>query len=74
MLQQVPRARTIRSVERLTKCLWCREPVQIALAAKHRGVCPLCAAEVAELSWRVVYDRDSGTGSIPPNLRAAYRL
>lgn len=74
MLQQDHRARHVRTAERMTKCLWCREPMPHAVAVKRRGVCPLCTAEVAELSWRVVYDRERGIGSIPPNLRAAYSL
>jgi hypothetical protein len=48
--------------------------VRLAIAAKHRGVCPLCIAEIAELRWRVVYDRDRGIGAIPRNLRASYKL
>ncbi len=74
MLQQLSRVRTTRPVDRMTKCLWCRGPVRAVIAAKHRGICPLCLAELAELKWRVVYDRERGIGAIPPNLRAAYRL
>ncbi|MFZ1886429.1 MAG: hypothetical protein WAU33_00250 [Candidatus Binataceae bacterium] len=74
MLQQDHRTRHVRPADRMTKCLWCRAPVRHGVAAKHRGVCPLCIAEIAELKWRVVYDRERGLGSIPPNLRAAYSL
>jgi hypothetical protein len=74
MLQQLHRARRTRAVDRMTKCLWCRGPVRVVLAARHRGICPLCLAEIAELKWRVVYDRERGIGEIPLNLRAAYRL
>ncbi|MHB8381167.1 MAG: hypothetical protein ACYDC3_02335 [Candidatus Binataceae bacterium] len=74
MLQQDYRARLVRPADRMMKCLWCRGPVRNAVAAKHRGLCPLCVAEIAELNWRVVYDRERGIGSIPPNLRAAYSL
>lgn len=66
--------RRIRQDERVSKCLWCHAPVRLAIAAKHRGVCPLCIAEIAELRWRVVYDRDRGIGAIPRNLRASYKL
>ena len=76
MLQQDHPGRPTQtpSAIRMTKCLWCRAPVRLATAAKHHGVCPLCIAEIAELSWQVVYDRERGIGSIPRNLRAAYGL
>jgi hypothetical protein len=59
---------------RLVRCLWCRGAVPLSIAAKHQGVCPLCLAEIAELNWRVVYDRERRVGAIPQNLREAYRL
>ena len=58
----------------MVRCVWCRQPVRLVVAAKHEGVCPLCVAETSELGWRIVYDRQRGLGAIPANLRAAYNL
>jgi len=41
---------------------------------RHHGLCRSCVHDNAELSWRLVYDRDRNFGSIPSNLRAAYGL
>lgn len=69
-----PSAPTLTASHRMVKCLWCREPVRLALAVKHQGICPQCLEETTTLAWRVIYDRDQKIGAIPENLRAAYNL
>ncbi len=59
---------------RMVKCAFCHDLMPPAEAVKGRGVCRLCRLEIAELSWRTVYDRDLRIGEIPVNLREAYRL
>jgi hypothetical protein len=46
----------------------------LVFSAKHQGVCQQCLDEITALSWRVIYDRDSGIGALPQNLRDAYNL
>jgi len=41
---------------------------------RHHGLCSACVHDNVEISWRLVYDRDSNVGSIPSNLRVAYGL
>jgi hypothetical protein len=71
---QARRSRTTTIAERTVRCAFCRDQIPFQVAIKTRGVCPLCLAEIAELSWRTVYDRDGNFGAIPQNLRAAYGL
>lgn len=59
---------------RLAACLWCHESTTHSDLMRNRGLCQSCAHDDAEISWRLVYDRDRNIGSIPPNLRAAYGL
>jgi hypothetical protein len=59
---------------RMVKCVFCPDLIPLALAMQTRGVCRLCIAEIDELHWRVVYDREQQLGEIPANLKAAYRL
>ncbi len=60
--------------QRMVKCAFCHDLMSPAEALKGRGVCRLCRLEIAELSWRTIYDRDLQIGEIPSNLREAYRL
>jgi hypothetical protein len=59
---------------RVVGCLWCHQPSTHAEVIRNRGLCRGCAEHIAEISWRVVYDRDLKIGSIPRNLRLAYGL
>ena len=59
---------------RLVACLWCHAAATHAEVIRNRGLCQSCAQDNCEISWRLVYDRDRNIGSIPSNLRAAYRL
>jgi hypothetical protein len=59
---------------RTVKCAYCRERVPLVEAMKGRGVCRLCRLEMAEMSWRTIYDREHQIGEIPANLREAYQL
>lgn len=59
---------------RMVGCLWCHQPSSHAEIVRNRGLCRLCAEQNAEISWRLVYDRDLKIGSIPKNLRLAYGL
>lgn len=69
-----PARRTTTIAERMVRCVFCRDPIPLQIAIRSRGVCQLCIAEIAELSWRTVYDRDRNFGAIPSNLKAAYNL
>ncbi len=59
---------------RMVKCAFCHDLMPPLEAMKGKGVCRLCRLEMAELSWRTVYDRDLRIGEIPSNLRETYRL
>ena len=59
---------------RVARCLWCHQPSTHAEVVRNRGLCRECVEHYAEISWRVVYDRDLKVGSIPANLRVAYGL
>jgi len=59
---------------RAVACLWCHQTTIHADIMRHHGLCRSCVHDNAELSWRLVYDRDRNFGSIPSNLRAAYGL
>ncbi len=59
---------------RIVACLWCHENTTHADVMRHHGLCRNCAQNNNEISWRLVYDRDRKIGSIPFNLRVAYRL
>jgi len=61
-------------LRRTVRCLICHGPVLLVFSAKHQGVCQQCLDEITPLSWRVIYDRDSGVGALPQNLRDAYNL
>jgi hypothetical protein len=61
-------------LRRTVRCLFCHEPVLLVFAAKHQGVCRRCLDEITQLGWRTIYDRESGLGAIPQNLRDAYHL
>ena len=71
---QARRSRTTTIAQRMVECAFCREPIPLQVAIKTRGVCRLCLDEIAELSWRTVYDRERNFGEIPQNLRLAYGL
>lgn len=66
--------RSTATAQRTVKCAFCRDQMPLAEALRGRGVCRLCRLEIAELSWRTIYDRDLRIGEIPSNLRQAYRL
>jgi hypothetical protein len=59
---------------RIVSCIWCHQPSIHAEVVRNRGLCRECAEHLAEISWRVVYDRDLKIGSIHTNLRRAYGL
>ncbi len=59
---------------RMVKCGYCRDRIPLVEALRGRGICRLCRQEVAEMSWRTIYDRDLQIGEIPINLREAYGL
>lgn len=59
---------------RVVGCLWCHGPSTHAEVIRNHGLCRPCAEHNAEISWRLVYDRDLKIGSIPANLRLAYGL
>lgn len=59
---------------RVVGCLWCHQPATHAEVIRNHGLCRSCAEQCAEISWRLVYDRDLKIGSIPENLRIAYGL
>jgi hypothetical protein len=59
---------------RVAACLWCHATTTHADVIRNRGLCQCCAHDNVEIAWRLVYDRDRNIGSIPSNLRAAYRL
>jgi hypothetical protein len=71
---QLRMSKTTTIAERTVKCVFCRDPIPLTDALKSRGVCALCQVEIAELGWRIVYDRDLNIGEIPANLRTAYNL
>jgi hypothetical protein len=71
---QARKSRTTTIAQRTVRCAFCRDPIPFQVAIKTRGVCKLCLAEIAELGWHTVYDRDGNIGAIPQNLRAAYGL
>jgi hypothetical protein len=68
--------RLIRSAVsgRLVGCLWCHQPSIHSEVVRNRGLCRTCIEQAAEISWRLVYDRDLKVGAIPANLRVAYGL
>lgn len=72
-LQEIRRS-TTGAAPRMVKCAFCRDLMHPAEAIKGRGVCRLCRLEIAEMSWRTIYDRDLCIGEIPINLREAYGL
>ena len=55
-------------------CLWCHEATTHSDVMRHHGLCHACVHDIADISWRLVYDRDRSIGSIPSNLRVAYGL
>ncbi|MGD1026310.1 hypothetical protein [Candidatus Binatus soli] len=59
---------------RVVACLWCHATTTHADAIRNHGLCQSCAQDDGEIAWRLVYDRDRKIGSIPSNLRLAYRL
>jgi hypothetical protein len=59
---------------RLVTCLWCHGSTTQADVVRNRGLCRSCVHDNIEISWRVIYDRDSNVGAIPSNLRVAYGL
>ena len=59
---------------RVVGCLWCHQPSTHGEVIRNHGLCQPCVEQLAEISWRVVYDRDLNIGSIPRNLRVAYGL
>jgi len=59
---------------RAVACLWCHEATTHADAIRHHGLCRACVHDIADISWRLIYDRDRNIGSIPSNLRVAYGL
>jgi len=59
---------------RVVACLWCHGSTTQADVVRNHGLCRSCVHDNIELSWRLVYDRDRRIGSIPKNLRRAYRL
>ena len=59
---------------RVVGCLWCHQPSTHAEVIRNHGLCAACAEHHAEISWRLIYDRDRKVGSIPANLRVAYGL
>ncbi len=71
---QTRTARTTTVAQRTVKCVFCRDTIPFSVAIKTRGVCRLCIAEIEELGWRTVYDRDRNLGVIPANLKSAYSL
>jgi hypothetical protein len=69
-------SRLIRAAasKRVVRCLWCHQASFRADVIRNRGLCARCVAAYVAISWRVIYDRDRKFGSIPANLRVAYRL
>ena len=59
---------------RTVSCLWCHESTTHSDLMRHHGLCHACVHGIADISWRVVYDRDREIGAIPVNLRVAYGL
>jgi hypothetical protein len=55
-------------------CLWCHAIATHSDVMRHHGLCYACVHDIADISWRLVYDRDRNIGSIPSNLRVAYGL
>lgn len=68
------RTKSTATAERSVKCVFCRDPISLAVAMLSAGVCKLCASEIEEFGWRTIYDREQNIGEIPANLRAAYKL
>ena len=73
-LEQARTTRTTTIAQRTVKCAFCHDTIPFTVAIKSKGVCRICIAEIAELGWRVVYDREQNLGEIPANLRTAYNL
>ena len=63
-----------RVSNRVVGCLWCHQPSSHSDVIRYHGLCRSCAQQCAEISWRIIYDRDRKIGSIPVNLRLAYGL
>jgi hypothetical protein len=63
-----------RASSRVVTCLWCHGSTTQADAVRNRGLCRSCVHDNIEISWRLIYDRDSNIGAIPSNLRLAYGL
>ena len=59
---------------RTVACLWCHEATTHSDVMRHHGLCHACVHDIADISWRLVYDRDRNIGAIPSNLRVAYGL
>ena len=59
---------------RLVSCLWCHETTTHHDVTRNHGLCQSCVRDNVEISWRLIYDRDSNVGAIPSNLRLAYHL
>ncbi len=59
---------------RTVACLWCHAATTPADIMRHHGLCRACVRDNIEVSWRLIYDRDSKLGAIPSNLRVAYGL
>jgi hypothetical protein len=59
---------------RVVACLWCHGSTTQADVVRNHGLCRSCVHDNIEISWRLIYDRDSNVGSIPSNLRVAYGL
>jgi|GEM_PF-591200 hypothetical protein len=72
--EQARTTRTTTIAQRTVKCAFCHDTIPFTVAIKTKGVCRICIAEIAELGWRVVYDREQNFGEIPANLRIAYNL
>ncbi|HUO06447.1 MAG TPA: hypothetical protein VMU16_14710 [Candidatus Binataceae bacterium] len=67
-------ARPNTTASRITRCLWCQQPVAYIESLRQHGFCRACLQDDPEVGWRLVYDRDRQIGTIPENLRAAYAL
>ena len=59
---------------KVASCLWCHQRAAQAEIVRNRGLCRPCAEMNSDFGWRLLYDRDTNTGSIPRNLRDAYGL
>jgi hypothetical protein len=51
-------------------CVSCGEGLRVTAGKWTTTVCRTCAAA----SWVLIYDRSTGVGTIPDNLRRAYEL